>query len=686
MQIRPRWKKGWTWVIILLFVGISIIPLSTGSSNTIPLQNHSFEKKQGFIAPGDLYNINYWYIDEVWFGQMSMETEYNQTVNVNINAGQTMNVDLPDWTPADMPQYATEIDSLVDAFASMNNPDGYPIDNDLSALITLRYEHDVGVSEITKPPHVPKDSNITWFTYGGDNANSIGLTSGGTFEGAIRLSPTELAPYDGQQITTVKYCHGMLSGSGEPATDGFFKFYGPGTTTQPGALLHSEAFHTPQGNDWFTYTLTWPFIVNASQDLWFSIECDNTPAGAYPLGVDAGPAVDTKADWASLDGGATWIELQIYGLDYNWNHMVGFEMYTPSSPPGTYEVEATVTNFGYYFSESNIPVEARFTHVDNDTVIYDHTATIPGPLAPNQTTSVQFPDITIANLTEWEGMYKLEIWTSLPGDDHPENDKKIAYYEIHIPDFIPPITNHTIQGTMGLQGWYVSNVIITLNAYDPSQPVRDRSKSPSGVRFTYYKLHDADPWTLYNDPSVIVSTDGRYELYYYSDDWAGNVEEPKGPFPFKVDKNAPTIELFASKTGRDSYRIWADTSDTMSGVSLVEFYLNDHLIYNDTTAPYEWNYSGPSFNLDAIVYDNAGNSALAMSFPSPGKFLVIGRISNPDISGSGVVFFALHVIVIEYGLLHFHVSTLVNQEFAFSQYKGIITDHFMLVIYRQNPY
>jgi hypothetical protein len=294
-------------------------------------------------------------------------------------------------------------------------------------------------------------------------------------------------------------------------------------------------------------------------------------------------------------------------------------------------VEANVKNFGSIFPESNIPVEAKITHVDNQTVIYDHTATIPGPLAPNQTTSVQFPDVTIANLTAWEGRYKLEIWTVLPGDDHPENDKKTAYYGIVIPDFLPPITNHTINGAMGLQSWYVSNVVITLTATDPWPPVKDGPKPPSGVAHTYYKLHAEDLWTEYYGGPVIVPYDGNYELFYYSVDNAGNSEQTKGPFAFKIDNTAPSIDLTVVPLNclKTKWLLNATVADATSGVAKVEFYIDDVFLGNATAFPYTMIYHGTGKDADAIAYDNAGNSAMTVQV-SYNDLMIAMQQSFPD--------------------------------------------------------
>ena len=43
--------------------------------------------------------------------------------------------------------------------------------------------------------------------YDGENADSLGLVFGGTIEGAIRLTPTELWPYNGWNLDSVRFYH-----------------------------------------------------------------------------------------------------------------------------------------------------------------------------------------------------------------------------------------------------------------------------------------------------------------------------------------------------------------------------------------------------------------------------------------------------------------------------------------------
>lgn len=166
---------------------------------------------------------------------------------------------------------------------------------------------------------------------------------------------------------------------------------------------------------------------------------------------------------------------------------------------------------------------------------------------------------------------------------------------------------------VGLNGWYVGNVVVTLTAIDPAPPMKFGPKPPSGVNHTYYKLHAADPWTEYTGSLVTVNTDGTYELYYYSVDNAGNTETQKGPFAFKIDKTAPTITLtvLALNALKTKWLLNATVDDATSGVALVEFYIDDVLVGNATAYPYTFTYKGNGQVAQAIVYDNAGNTAMS---------------------------------------------------------------------------
>jgi hypothetical protein len=282
-------------------------------------------------------------------------------------------------------------------------------------------------------------------------------------------------------------------------------------------------------------------------------------------------------------------------------------------PTGTYHVAGIIKNSGVTFPESNISVNAKITHVDNSTVMYDHDTLIPRSLAPGQTALASFPDVTFLNLTSWEGKYKVEIKTMLPGDDHPENDKKTMTFNIEIAEPpIPPNTVHNLTGTMGNNGWYVSDVIITLSQGGSSPPL-NVGGGPSGYH-TYYKLQNTDNWTECNNTPIWVTVSGTYNLSYYSIDNYNQTEPVKGPFPFKIDMTTPVFINFSVTPENLLKTTWllnATVDDAPSGIARVDFYVDDAFVATVTSAPWTSFYEGHGSKAQAVVYDNAGNSAMS---------------------------------------------------------------------------
>ncbi|MFW9795288.1 MAG: OmpL47-type beta-barrel domain-containing protein, partial [Candidatus Thorarchaeota archaeon] len=80
-------------------------------------------------------------------------------------------------------------------------------------------------------------------------------------------------------------------------------------------------------------------------------------------------------------------------------------------------------------------------------------------------------------------------------------------------DTASPTTSIFLDGVLGLGGWFVSDVSVSLNAID----------SLSGVLRTEYSLNGID-WMVYSTP-ITITTNGINKFYYRSIDFAGNVEE-----------------------------------------------------------------------------------------------------------------------------------------------------------------
>lgn len=153
-----------------------------------------------------------------------------------------------------------------------------------------------------------KQPTDTLYYYNSIDYNAIGLTYGGTYEAAIRLTPTELGSYGNWKLIKVRFYHHEGSHNGQ------VKIYDQGTTSEPGSIITTEPYSASTAG-WIEITLSNPVIIDNSRDLWVSVEITHA-AGEYPISVDQGPAVSGKGDFVYAGG---WGELANYGLNYNWN-------------------------------------------------------------------------------------------------------------------------------------------------------------------------------------------------------------------------------------------------------------------------------------------------------------------------------------------------------------------------------
>jgi hypothetical protein len=127
-----------------------------------------------------------------------------------------------------------------------------------------------------------------------------------------------------------------------------------------------------------------------------------------------------------------------------------------------------------------------------------------------------------------EGIYKIEYNST----DNAGNVGQTNSVTIGI-DKTPPTSGASLSGTLGLNGWYVSGVTVTLSAID----------NCSGVSSTQYSF-DGVNWNTYSAPFTI-STEGVSNLYFRSIDNAGNLEQTKS-VEIKIDTKPPTTQLLFS--------------------------------------------------------------------------------------------------------------------------------------------
>jgi len=167
-------------------------------------------------------------------------------------------------------------------------------------------------------------------------------------------------------------------------------------------------------------------------------------------------------------------------------------------------------------------------------------------------------------------------------------------------DVDPPLSSHTIvEGNLGDNGWYTSQVTISLEANDVG----------SGVDAIYYSI-DGSQYVQYTQ-AFTIEGDGQHTLRYYATDIAGNVETTHEVI-IGIDSTPPTADLVITSgtVGNNNWYISSVTfeivgDDSTSGVAVIEYSINN--------GPWQ-TYSGPValsasgvYNISYRAKDNAGN-------------------------------------------------------------------------------
>ena len=539
----------------------------------------------------------------------SFDPEYSDFVCIDpFEPGETQQLEFSDWTPAAFEQDVSGIRTYkVKSWTQMCDPmDENPINDALEITIELSFIHDVEVKEITPPNNIISlDRGDTWIYYDdGEVYAGIGLADGGTFEGAIRITPYEFAGYDGWNLTKIKFYYYE-----EGTHNGDVFIYAEGTSNSPGSLITNESFSVT-GQDWYEINLSEQVTVNKNEDIWISIGITHKK-GEYPLAVDDGPAVDGKGDW--IYDGVDWEELQNIDpvLNLNWMiraYLVGEESSDVYIGPGTHPVEAIILNNGT-FTENNFKSYANITKETQ--TVYESNCTI-DELDVGDETKTDFDDWSVSE----SGTYKLEVIVELENDDLPDNNKEAIWIYV---DAKKPTSSHTLDPATpdGLNDWYISDVTVTLDAIDGTEEWQ------SGIKEIKYQINSGTVETIPgNHVSFKITTDSTlHTITYWTVDKVGNEEAPHHTFTFKMDETSPTINLIKEELGGviiKKFLFTAEVYDETSGIDRVEFYVDDELQSTDDTEPYELEWQGTgNHTVYAIVYDLAGNNATSSKQYTP---------------------------------------------------------------------
>jgi len=572
---------------------------------------------------------------DISINEVDSEPEYsdNACQGDYIEPGESKTFDFDDWTP-DYLQYETSGSKDYIIHAEINMAGDKNPGNDMkSEYFTLDYWHDAGIDEITSPPNDDNDNgDLCW-----DNGEPDGRSG---LQGSMYQGYSNIV-IDDFQCDEDWY-----------VTGGHFRFvwnsgYSTGNLEKVRVYFFEETGNCEPSVDEYAIIEVTDFEEYATGNYYFSrpeiavdVEFDEVelPAGLWwvgfqPDGVDEDIAYLLTAEdhgcsvMADLPywGYPRWSSSQdIWDEEYDLSWKLFCLCCGPPScnyiPLGIEDINATVKNYGT-FPEMDLTCYAEIYEYITDpyygTLVYEDNITdidLVEPLGGEEMLEFEEFDFSM------EGRYGLYLSMPAPNDDQPKNNKfrlglcvdntgPISTYELD-----PPYPD-------GENGWYVSDVEVTLEAYDPY--VNDVS---SGVKEIKYQINGGPVETISGSEAYFLITDDGDDILveYWAIDWVGNIETPKKTFTIDIDQTVPEVDL-AYEVGGNKLQGWmftftATATDKTSGMERVEFYLNE--VWQETVTgsgpEYQWSFiyhGGLNIIVKAKGFDKAGNWAYDDVYP-----------------------------------------------------------------------
>jgi HYR domain len=198
-------------------------------------------------------------------------------------------------------------------------------------------------------------------------------------------------------------------------------------------------------------------------------------------------------------------------------------------------------------------------------------------------------------------------------------------------DSTAPTTTITLVPTTpnGGNGWYTSDVTVTVSATDPDDAVVETRcvLDPSAVPTSFADLPASCGYT---GAGASVTTDGEHTVYAASKDSNGNVESPIVSSSFKIDETPPEVSCQAASfiLNQSPAEVSATVTDVLSGPTA-----------SPISAPADTTSVG-SKSVSLTGYDKAGNSTTAscaytVGYNFNGLFAPVDRPNTLNVSKAG---------------------------------------------------
>ncbi len=371
------------------------VDLSAYSGQEVKIRFH-FGSDTSVQYPG-------WFIDDVGITSSSWINEYDQTQYLDIVSGSTVQVIMPSWTPGDMNvQENVDIDYLAEALVTLGG-DATPADNYLNAPFTLHfgYFHDVAITQIVSPTDGQAETKTP----------EVVLANNGQNDEAVDVNMLiEKAQYT---LYLEEYFEGTFPPTGW--TNQIIQNHGwvrnDQTVDARPNYAGGSGYCADADADDIGSSGPWPMdcaLISPSMDL----STVSSAIFSYTAAFNS-----LSGDYAdvdiSIDGGATWTNLQHWTTDHSPSGP-GEDVQFDISP---YCGNANVQIRFHYFADS----WDWYYEVDNVKVymvdfIQEYDETIPVDLDAGETTNVVFPDWTPSDITlGFDLDYRVTATASLGG-------------------------------------------------------------------------------------------------------------------------------------------------------------------------------------------------------------------------------------------------------------------------------
>jgi hypothetical protein len=570
-----------------------------------------------FSFGGYYWNLNYWYFDNVEIiGYNVKEPEHEIAKCVEwIEPQEDQYIDMGEWEPEFL-QYETTGTKSYLAKVETNledPPDRNPANDPYTMPLLLDFYHDVQVKEITSPAGGGKRGEVLFsqpYKLPTDPWNFMTSAAAAPY-----LVQDDFWDVDGS-IGTVDWWGLSLvfPWSACPPTGMVYEiiFYEPGTA--PGAAVETFSDLLPEHKSTnlfysgFEQFHCWqPLPKSVKMDSgWMSIQNTGSPSNCWFLWATSMTGNNNNYQSGSMYGDNSAFNLSSGG--------VGPEIYITS---GSQDIKAIVENIGTFKAMDltcYVTIDEYITNCTNGTRVYeDNISGINLPTPLGGTYNCVFDDYNFP----LEGTYGMAVNIPYGKDDYPKNNEMTLGIGV---DNTPPDSMHTLvpADPDGDNGWYVSDVEVTLTAADPSIGCE---QAGSGVKEIRYKVGTGSWVTIPGSEGTFTLTVADDEddlpIEYYSVDMVGN-EEAHNDFTIDMDQTKPDMEQVqweAVKVGGVwSVEFTCNVTDATSGMNRVVMYINEgvHEVNTTPAGPiYKfvimWSTAFETVTFKFEHYDDAGN-------------------------------------------------------------------------------